>query len=97
MPLVGKNLQAIKNVKLVFATDSTEGSEISTSFTVWKIAREMRQAREEHRRTGKPARAFAELRYRTRNSWSRRVGVPAEAIEVLRSELNSLVAGTPVN
>ncbi len=48
-----------------------------------KIAREMRQAREEHRRTGKPARVFAELRYRTRNSWSRsrRVVAKAEYLE----------------
>jgi len=48
-----------------------------------KIAREMRQARQEHWRTGKPARAFAELRYRTRNSWSRsrRVVAKAEYLE----------------
>ncbi len=48
-----------------------------------KIAREMRQAREEHRRTGKPARVFTELRYRTRNSWSRsrRVVAKAEYLE----------------
>ncbi len=48
-----------------------------------KIAAEMRQAREEHRRTGKAARVFAELRYRTRNSWSRsrRVVGKAEYLE----------------
>ncbi len=48
-----------------------------------QIAREMRQAREEHRRTGKPARVFTELRYRTRNSWSRsrRVVAKAEYLE----------------
>ncbi len=48
-----------------------------------KIAREMRQARGEHRRTGKPARVFTELRYRTRNSWSRsrRVVAKAEYLE----------------
>jgi hypothetical protein len=48
-----------------------------------KIAREMRQAREEHRRTGKSARVFAELRYRTRTSWSRsrRVVAKAEYLE----------------
>jgi Transposase DDE domain group 1 len=48
-----------------------------------KIAREMRQAREEHRRTGKSARVFAEVRYRTRNSWSRsrRVVAKAEYLE----------------
>ena len=48
-----------------------------------KIAAEMRQAREEHRRTGKPTRVFAELRYRTRQSWSRsrRVVAKAEYLE----------------
>jgi len=48
-----------------------------------KIAPQMRQAREEHRRTGKPARVFAELRYRTRKSWSRsrRVVAKAEYLE----------------
>ncbi len=44
-----------------------------------KIAGEMRQAREEHRRSGKPARVFTELRYRTRNSWSRSRRVVAKA------------------
>ena len=48
-----------------------------------KIAPQMRQARDEHRRTGKPTRVFAELRYRTRTSWSRsrRVVAKAEYLE----------------
>jgi hypothetical protein len=35
-----------------------------------KIAAAMRQAKKEHQRTGKAARVFAELSYRTRKSWS---------------------------
>ncbi len=48
-----------------------------------KIARAMREARQEHRRTGKPARVFTEFFYRTRASWSRarRVVAKAEQIE----------------
>src|SRR5207302_7529208 len=43
----------------------------------------MREARQEHRRTGKPARVFTEFFYRTRASWSRsrRVVAKAEQIE----------------
>ena len=48
-----------------------------------KIAPAMRQAKQEHARIGKPARAFTEFFYRTRNSWSRsrRVVAKAEQIE----------------
>jgi len=48
-----------------------------------KIARPMRQAKEEHRRTGKAARMFTEFFYRTRSSWSRarRVIAKAEYLE----------------
>src|SRR5208282_906833 len=51
-----------------------------------KMAREMRQAREEHRRTGKPARVFAELRYRTRRSWSQSRRVVGKAEYLARGE-----------
>jgi hypothetical protein len=48
-----------------------------------KIAAPMRQAKQEHRRTGKAARAFAEFSYRTHSSWSRarRVVAKAEYLE----------------
>jgi Transposase DDE domain group 1 len=48
-----------------------------------KIAPAMRQARQEHGRTGNPARVFTEFFYRTRKSWSRsrRVVAKAEQIE----------------
>ncbi len=48
-----------------------------------KIARPLRQAKQEQRRTGKPARVFAEFSYRTRKSWScaRRVVAKAEHLE----------------
>ena len=48
-----------------------------------KIGRAMRQAKQEHRRTGQPARVFTEFFYRTRASWSRtrRVVAKAEQIE----------------
>jgi hypothetical protein len=48
-----------------------------------KIASPLRQAQQEHRRTGKAARVFAEFRYRTRKSWSRarRVVAKAEYLE----------------
>jgi hypothetical protein len=48
-----------------------------------KIARAMRQAKQEHQRTGKAARVFAEFSYRTRKSWSRsrRVVAKAEYLE----------------
>ncbi len=48
-----------------------------------QIVSEMRQAKQEHRRTGKAARVFTEFRYRTRSSWSRarRVVAKAEYLE----------------
>jgi len=48
-----------------------------------KIAAAMRQAKKEHQRTGKAARVFAELSYRTKKSWSctRRVVAKAEYLE----------------
>ena len=45
----------------------------------WKIGREMRQAKKEYGRTGKPARLFTEFFYRTRASWSRSRRVVAKA------------------
>ena len=47
-----------------------------------KIAREMRQAKKEQQRTGKPARVFCEFVYQTRKTWSqaRRVVAKAEQI-----------------
>ncbi len=48
-----------------------------------KIGGPMREAKQEHRRSGKPARVFAEFSYRTRSSWSRsrRVVAKAEYLE----------------
>ncbi|HEX2715473.1 MAG TPA: IS1380 family transposase [Candidatus Acidoferrales bacterium] len=48
-----------------------------------KIGRQMREAKQEHRCTGKAARVFAEFSYRTRKSWSRsrRVVAKAEYLE----------------
>jgi len=43
------------------------------------IARPLREAKQEHQRTGKAARVFAEFSYRTRKSWSRRRRVVAKA------------------
>jgi hypothetical protein len=47
------------------------------------IGRAMQEAKQEHRRTGKPARVFTEFAYRTKKSWSRarRVIAKAEQIE----------------
>ncbi len=47
------------------------------------IGRAMQQAKQEHRRTGKPARVFTEFAYRTKKSWSRarRVIAKAEHLE----------------
>lgn len=47
------------------------------------IGRAMHEAKQEHRRTGKPARVFCEFAYRTNKSWSRarRVVAKAEQIE----------------
>jgi hypothetical protein len=48
-----------------------------------KVARPLREAQQEHRRTGRPARVFTEFSYRTRHSWScaRRVVAKAEYLE----------------
>jgi hypothetical protein len=48
-----------------------------------KIARQLRQAKQQHRQTGKPARVFSEFSYRTRKSWgrSRRVVAKAEHLD----------------
>jgi hypothetical protein len=48
-----------------------------------KIARPLREAKEEHQHTGKAARGFTEFFYRTRKSWScaRRVVAKAEYLE----------------
>jgi Transposase DDE domain group 1 len=48
-----------------------------------KIARAMREARQQHQSTGKAARVLVEFRYRTRQSWSRwrRVVAKAEYLE----------------
>jgi hypothetical protein len=47
------------------------------------IGRAMQEAKQEYRRTGKPARVFCEFAYRTKKSWSRtrRVIAKAEQIE----------------
>lgn len=47
------------------------------------IGRAMQEAKQEHRRTGRPARVFCEFAYRTKKSWSRarRVIAKAEQIE----------------
>jgi Transposase DDE domain group 1 len=44
-----------------------------------QIARQLRRAQQEHQRSGKAARVFAEFFYRTRKSWSRRRRVIAKA------------------
>jgi hypothetical protein len=47
------------------------------------IGRAMQEAKQQHRRTGNPARVFCEFAYRTKKSWSRvrRVVAKAEQIE----------------
>jgi hypothetical protein len=47
------------------------------------IGRGLQEAKQEHRRTGKPARVFCEFAYRTKKSWSRarRVVAKAEQLE----------------
>src|SRR5713101_5848245 len=46
------------------------------------IGRAMQEAKQEHRRTGKPARVFCEFAYRTKKSWSRRRRVIAKAEQI---------------
>ncbi len=63
-----------------------------------KIAREMRAAKREQRRTGKAARVFTEFFYRTRGSWSRSRRVVAKAEHLEKGEnprfvVTSLAAG----
>ncbi len=51
-----------------------------------RIGWAMRQAKQEHRRTGQPARVFAEFFYRTRKSWSRRRRVVAKCEQIKGKE-----------
>ena len=51
-----------------------------------KIAPVLRQAKQEHARTGKPARVFTEFFYRTQNSWSRSRRVVAKAEQIQGKE-----------
>ena len=51
-----------------------------------KIARQLRQAKQQHQQTGKPARVFTEFRYRTRKSWSRSRRVVAKAEHLEKGE-----------
>ena len=46
------------------------------------IGRAMQQAKQEHRRTGKPARVFCEFAYHTMKSWSQRRRVIAKAEQI---------------
>ncbi len=50
------------------------------------IASPMRQAKQEHRHTGKPARVFTEFFYRTRKSWTRSRRVVAKAEQLAKGE-----------
>jgi Transposase DDE domain group 1 len=61
-----------------------------------KIARPLREAQYEHRRTGKAARVFVEFSYRTRNSWSRARRVVAKAEHLEKGE-NPRFAVTSLN
>jgi Transposase DDE domain group 1 len=47
-----------------------------------KIAKEMRQAKNEQQRTGEPARVFTEFFYQTRKTWSRNRRVVAKAEQI---------------
>ena len=51
-----------------------------------RIARQLRQAKQQHRRTGKPARVFTEFSYCTRKSWSRSRRVVAKAEHLEKGE-----------
>lgn len=51
-----------------------------------KIAASMRIAKQEYRRTGKPARVFTEFLYRTRTSWTRRRRIVAKAEQIAGKE-----------
>jgi len=63
-----------------------------------KIVPQLREAKQEHRRTGLAARVFTEFRYRTRKSWSRSRRVVAKAEHLEKGEnprfvVTSLEAG----
>ncbi len=51
-----------------------------------KITRPLRQAQQQHRQSGKPARVFSQFFYRTRKSWSRRRRVVAKAEHLEKGE-----------
>ena len=51
-----------------------------------KIARPLRQAKQQHQQTGKPARVFSQFFYRTRKSWSRSRRVVAKAEHLDKGE-----------
>jgi len=53
----------------------------------------MQQAKQEHRRMGKPARVFCECAYRTKKSWSRarRVIAKAEQLYCARGEMENRI------
>ncbi len=51
-----------------------------------KIARSLRQAKQEYQHTGKAARVFTEFSYRTRHSWSRSRRVVAKAEHLEKGE-----------
>src|SRR5712691_3457152 len=51
-----------------------------------KIVPQLREAKQEHRRTGLAARVFTEFRYRTRKSWSRSRRVVAKAEQLEKGE-----------
>jgi hypothetical protein len=51
-----------------------------------RIATAMRAAKQQYRRTGKPARVFTEFRYRTRQSWSQARRVIAKAEQIAGKE-----------
>ncbi len=50
------------------------------------IGRAMQEAKQEHRRTGKPARVFCEFAYRTKKSWRRARRVVAKAEQIAGKE-----------
>jgi Transposase DDE domain group 1 len=50
------------------------------------IGRAMQEAKQEHRRTGKPARVFCEFAYRTKKSWRRTRRVVAKAEQIAGKE-----------
>jgi len=61
-----------------------------------KIAKEMRQAKKEQQRTGKPARVFSEFFYQTRKTWSQSRRVVAKAEQIPGKE-NPRYVGTSLS